>query len=115
VKLNQDFGMSVETILFLKDRKATDFVQAKEIAKGLKYSLGYLQKVVQTLGKYGIVECKRGRIGGVRLRANVITLLDLWKASCGDLTFTDPPLAAMEKPLKAFRDSMSKVIIYRKR
>ncbi len=115
MKLNQDFGMSVETILFLKDRKATDFVQAKEIAKALKYSLGYLQKVVQTLGKYGIVECKRGRIGGVRLRANVITLLDLWKASCGDLTFTDPPLAAMEKPLKAFRDSMSKVIIYRKR
>lgn len=115
MKLNQDFGMSVETILFLKDRKATDFVQAKEIAKGLNYSLGYLQKVVQTLGKYGIVECKRGRVGGVRLRANVITLLDLWKAACGDLTFTDPPVAVMGKPLKAFRDSMSKVIIYKKR
>jgi len=115
VKLNQDFGMAVETIFFLKNRKATDFIQAKEIAKELKYSLGYLQKVVQTLGKYSIVECKRGRVGGVRLRANVITLLDLWKATCGDLTFTDPPLAVMEKPLKAFRDAMSKVIIYKKR
>jgi hypothetical protein len=41
-------------------------------------------------------------------------LLDLWKAACGDLTFTDPPLEVMEKPLKAFRDSMSKVVIYRK-
>jgi len=107
--------MSVETILFLKDRKTADFIQAKEIAKALNYSLGYLQKVVQTLGKYGLVECKRGRIGGVRLRAKVITLLDLWKATCGDLTFTDPPVAAMEKPLKAFRDSLSKVVIYKKR
>lgn len=115
MKLNQDFGMSVETILFLKDRKTADFIQAKEIAKALNYSLGYLQKVVQTLGKYGLVECKRGRIGGVRLRAKVITLLDLWKATCGDLTFTDPPVAAMEKPLKAFRDSLSKVVIYKKR
>lgn len=115
MKLNQDFGMAVQTILFLKDSKATEFIQAKEIAKALDYSLGYLQKVVQTLGKYGIVECKRGRVGGVRLRAKVITLLDLWKATCGDVNFTDPPLAAMEKPLKAFRDSMSKVVICKKK
>jgi DNA-binding IscR family transcriptional regulator len=115
VKLNQDFGMSVETIHFLGARKTSDFVQAKEIAKALNYSLGYLQKVVQTLGKYGIVECKRGRIGGVRLRSKVVTLLDLWKATCGDLNSTDPPIPAMDKPLKAFRDSMSKVVIHKKR
>lgn len=115
MKLNQDFGMSVETILYLKERKSTDFIQTKEIAKALNFSVGYLQKVVQTLSKYGIVECKRGRIGGVRIGARTVTLLDLWKATCGSLEFTDPPLALMEKSLKVFSDSMSKVVIYRKK
>jgi len=114
VKLNQDFRMSVETILYLKERKTNNFVQAKEIAKALNFSVGYLQKVVQTLSRHGIVECKRGRIGGVRIRASVVTLLDLWKATCDGLEFTDPPLAIMEKPLKDFRNSLSKVVIYKK-
>jgi len=114
VKLNHDFAMSIETILYLKDRKTNDFIQAKEIAKALNFSVGYLQKVLQTLSRHGIVECKRGRIGGVRIRANVVRLLDLWKATCGGLEFIDPPLAVMQKPLKDFSDSLSKVIIYKK-
>jgi len=64
---------------------------------------------------HGIVECKRGRIGGVKLRAKVVTLLDLWKATCGSLDFTDPPIVEMKKPMKAFVDSLSSVVIYRKR
>jgi DNA-binding IscR family transcriptional regulator len=115
VKINQDFAMSVETILFLKKRKTTDYLRASEIAKSLNFSVGYLQKVIQTLSKHGIVDCKRGRIGGVKLRAKVITLLDLWKATCGGLDYTDPALAVMKKPLKTFADSMSKVVIYRKK
>jgi len=114
VKINQDFAMSVQTILFLKKRKTTDYLQAGEIAKTLDFSVGYLQKVIQTLSKHGIVECKRGRIGGVRIRAKLITVLDLWKATCGDFDFADPSLAVMKKPLKAFADSMSKVVVYEK-
>ena len=112
---NQDFGMAVETILYLKEKETTDYVQSGEIAKALKFSLGYLQKVIQTLSKYGIVESKRGKAGGVRMRANVVTLLDVWKVICSGLDFTDPPLAVMKKPLKAFADSMSNVVIYGKR
>ncbi len=115
MRLNHDFVMSVETILYLGERKTANFVRAKEIAKALNFSIGYLQKVIQTLSRYGIVECKRGRIGGVKLRAEVVTLLDLWKATCGSLDFTDPPIAQMKKPLKAFRDSLGSVIVYRKR
>lgn len=115
MKLNQDFEMSIETILFLKDRESTSYVQTQQIAEALDYSVGYLQKVVQTLSKHGIVDCKRGRIGGVRLTANVITLYDLWKATCGELDLTNPPLAVMEKPLRAFRDAMSKVVIYKRK
>jgi DNA-binding IscR family transcriptional regulator len=114
VKINQDFGMSVQTILFLKNRNRTDFLQAGEIAKILNFSVGYLQKVVQTLSKHGILECKRGRIGGIRIRAKVITLYDLWKATCGELNVTEPALAIMKKPLKAFADSMREIVVYKK-
>ena len=53
--------MSVQTIFFLKERNTFEFLQAGEIAKALNFSVGYLQKVVQTLGKYGIVECNTGK------------------------------------------------------
>ena len=114
MKINQDFAMSVETILYLKKRKNSDYIQASEIAKTLDFSVGYLQKVIQMLSKQGIVECKRGRIGGVRIRAKMITLLDLWQATCGDLDYKNPSLATMKKPLKAFSDSMGKVVICKK-
>ena len=78
MKINQDFAMSIETVLFLKKRKNNNYVQAGQIAQSLDFSVGYLQKVIQMLSKHGIVECKRGRIGGVRIRAKVITLLDLF-------------------------------------
>ena len=114
MRLNQDFAMAVETINYLKKTKSAGYTQSVQIAKALNFSVGYLQKVMQTLGRHGILECKRGRIGGVKLRANVVTLLDLWKATCGELYLTDPALAVMDKPLKTFRDAMSKVIIYKK-
>ena len=113
MKINQDFGMSIQTILFLKDKHKNDYIQAGEIAKTLKFSVGYLQKVIQMLSKHGILDCKRGRVGGVRIKAKVISLLDLWQATCGNLDFEDPPIALMKKPLKAFADSMSKVLIYK--
>ncbi len=115
VRINQDFAMSVETILFLKKRKNSDYLQASEIAKALNFSVGYLQKVIQMLSRQGIVECKRGRIGGVRIRARMVTLLDLWKATCGDLDYSESSPAIMKKPLQAFANSMSKVVIYRKK
>ena len=115
MKINQDFVMAVETILFLKKRKKDDYLQASEIAKALDFSVGYLQKVIQMLSRQGIVECKRGRIGGVRIRASAITLLDLWQATCGGFNHTEPAVAAMKKPLRAFADSMDKSVIYRKR
>jgi DNA-binding IscR family transcriptional regulator len=115
MKLNHDFTMSIETILYLKQMKTNDFIQANEIAKTLNFSVGYLQKVLQTLGRHGIVECKRGRIGGVRLRAKLVTLLDLWQATSGGLEITSPSLTLMEKPLKDFKDSLSKVVIYKKK
>jgi len=115
MKINQDFGMAIQTILFLKEKNKNDYIQAGEIAKSLNFSVGYLQKVIQMLSKYSILDCKRGRIGGVRLKAKVISLLDLWQATCGNLDFEDPQIPVMKKPIKAFADSMSKVIIYKEK
>ena len=115
MRINQDFAMSVETVLFLKKRNSSDYLQASEIAKALNFSVGYLQKVIQMLSRQGIVECKRGRIGGVRIRARTVTLLDLWKATCGDLDYSEPSPAIMKKPLQTFANSMSKIVIYRKK
>jgi DNA-binding IscR family transcriptional regulator len=112
MKINQDFTMSVETILFLKQKKNSGYLQASEIAKALNFSVGYLQKVIQMLSRQGIVECKRGRIGGVRIRAGMVTLLDLWKATCGDLNPAEPILDVMKRPLKAFADSMDRIVLY---
>ncbi len=115
MRINQDFAMSVEMILFLKKRNSSDYLQASEIAKALNFSVGYLQKVIQMLSRQGIVECKRGRIGGVRVRARMVTLLDLWKATCGDLDYSEASLTIMKKPLQTFANSMSKIVIYRKK
>jgi len=106
--------MAVDTILYLKEKRPTDYIRTEEIARSLNYSLGYLQKVIQTLGKYGTLDCKRGRIGGVRIRAKMVTVLDLWEITCGSLDSTDPPLDVMEKPVKAFRDALKKAIIYKR-
>ena len=114
LKINQDFGMAVHTVKYLKDKNTDEYIQAGEIGKELNFSVGYLQKVIQMLGKHGLLECKRGRVGGVRLSADVITLLDLWQITCGQTEFTDPSMSIMEKPLKAFTDSMKKIIVYKK-
>ena len=114
MKLNQDFGMAVDTVLHLKKRKTDEYVQAGEIAKSLKFSVGYLQKVIQALSRYGVVECKRGRVGGVRLRARTVTLLDIWNITCGEMELKNPEVPGMRKPLRVFADAMAKAVIYRK-
>lgn len=106
--------MAVETVEFLKKKKTDKFIQAGEIAKALDFSVGYLQKVIQTLSKHGLVECKRGRIGGVRLRRRTITLLDLWNVTCGELDVVDPAVPSLKKPLKVFSDAMSKIVVCKK-
>lgn len=111
MKLNLDFTMAVETVQFLKKKKGKDYIRAEDIAEALDLSIGYLQKVMQTLSKHGLIESKRGRIGGARLRKRKITLLDIWTVTCGEIDVATPIVPALKKPLKAFADAMSKVVI----
>jgi DNA-binding IscR family transcriptional regulator len=113
MNLNQDFTMAVETIRFLQKRKSNDFIQAEYVAGKLGYSIGYLQKVIQTLSKHGLIESKRGRIGGMRLRKRKITLLDIWNVTCGQIDTVSPSVPALKQPLKAFSDALGKVVICR--
>lgn len=111
MKLNYDFTMAVETIQFLQKKKSDDYIQAERIAKALGFSLGYLQKTMQTLSKHGLIECKRGRIGGAKLRKRKVTLLDLWNVTCGQIDTAAPAIPELKKPLKAFADAMNKVVV----
>ncbi len=113
MKLNQDFEMAVKTILFLKKRKSGTYVQTAEIADRLNFAVGYLQKVIQVLGKHGLVDSKRGRIGGVRLQTKKITLLDVWTVTIGEGDLKDPPVNVMAKPLKTFAGAMANVVLYK--
>jgi len=110
MKLNMDFTMAVKTIQLLQKNKSNDYIQAEKIAEALDFSLGYLQKTMQMLSKQGLIECKRGRIGGAKLRKRKITLLDIWNVTCGQID-TDPAVPALKKPLKAFADAMKKVVV----
>jgi DNA-binding IscR family transcriptional regulator len=65
---------------------------------------------MQTLGKHGLIESKRGRIGGAKLRKRKITLLDIWNVTCGQID-TAPAVPALKKPLKTFSDALSKVVV----
>lgn len=114
VKVNQDFIMAVETVVLLKQRKSKDYLDSAIIAEKLDFSLGSFQKVIQTLGRRGIIESKRGRLGGIRLRNRTITLLDLWTATCGGLDAIEPAVSQIKKPLKAFSNAMAKVIVCKK-
>jgi DNA-binding IscR family transcriptional regulator len=111
MKLNQDFTMAVETVQFLRERKSENYIRAEDIAETLGFSMGYLQKTVVMLGKHGILEGKRGRIGGVKLRKRKVTLLDLWNATCGEIDNAAPDVPVLKKPLKAFSDAMKEVVI----
>ena len=111
MRLNQDFTMAVKTIQFLQKKGGDDYVQAERVAEKLGFSVGYLQKVVQTLGRHGILDNKRGRIGGMRLRKRKVTLLDIWNLTCGQIDAAAPAVSALKKPLKVFSDALSKVVI----
>jgi len=115
MRINYDFTMAVETVLLLKKRNRNDYINAEEIAEELGFSIGYLQKVIQALGKHGIIECKRGRIGGTRLRKRKVTLLDLWNVMLGEIDVANLPVPALKKPMKAFEDAMSKVVVCEKK
>lgn len=106
--------MAVATVDFLKTQNISEYIQAGEIAKALNYSVGYLQKVIQMLNKHGLLECKRGRVGGVRLSGKTITLLNLWNITCGETEFSDPSVVILKKPLKAFFAAMDKIVVYKK-
>lgn len=111
MKLNYDFTMAVETVQYLKKNKGDGYIQAERVAKALGFSLGYLQKTMQTLSKHGLIECKRGRIGGAKLRKRKVTLLDIWTVTCGRIDTAAPSIPELKKPLKAFADAMSKIVI----
>ena len=112
MKINRDFEMAVKTINYFKRRKKDEYIQSHRVAKDLNYSPGYLHKVVLRLGQRGIVHCKRGANGGLKISQDRITLYDVWKATYGDINHNANELAIMKKPLRIFAEAMDDVVLY---
>ena len=66
----------------------------QQIAKITQVPLDYLSKVMQALGRFGLVESQRGKHGGFRLArpANLVSILDVLNA-------VDPPARIRHCPL----------------
>ncbi len=57
-----------------------------EISKRINVSEGYLKHLATTLGKAGIISCKKGPSGGCKIAKRDTTLLDLMRVFNKDLT-----------------------------
>jgi Rrf2 family protein len=85
-KLSEAASLALHTVAFLAaDPKRSR--QTKEIASALRASEAHLSKVLQRLGKVGLVRSIRGRKGGFLLgpEAGHATLLDVYESIDGPL------------------------------
>jgi len=76
-------------------RKAPNPQISKDIAEGTRVPASYLSKVVQALGRAGLIDAKRGRYGGgitLAVSPEEITILEVVQA-------VDPPQRVKECPL----------------
>lgn len=89
-KLSDAVAIGLHAAMFLAARNNPSST-ARQIAQTFKVSEAHLVKVLQTLGRAGLVEATRGRGGGYRLArpARKIRLLQLVEAIEGKLEIHD--------------------------
>ena len=96
LKISEAASLALHTMALLATSKDTTRA-TWEIAKTLRVSEAHLAKVLQRLGRAGLVKSQRGPGGGFTLgRApEAITLLDVYEATEGPL---DPPVCLLGRP-----------------
>jgi len=75
-----DYGL--RCLIYLAGLKTKERVSIRDLSKRLRVSYVFLAKIMQILVRAGIVESRRGKVGGVRLKDRkaklykIITLMD---------------------------------------
>jgi len=79
----------LQAVLLLSSKYESKSLTASEISKELNIPKEFISKILQSLRKYGIIESKRGKIGGFALakKPSEIKLIDIVKALDGDEIF----------------------------
>lgn len=70
---------AIKTILYLSNLKSDHFIQVSYLSKKINIPGPYLSKLIKILAAKGLVDTKRGNLGGVRIpesRARV-SILDI--------------------------------------
>lgn len=103
--LSQTAEYALRAVVYLAERTGEP-VPNHELAAAAKIPVGYLSKVLQTLGRRGIVTARRGKTGGFKLAraAATLTILDVINA-------VDPVQRIKECPLhlKTHRHKLCKL------
>lgn len=91
LSLTQTTGYAVRALGCLADGGA-EFLMARQVSDCTGIPLPYLSKVLNTLAREGLIEAKRGYLGGFRLRrpASALSLLEVadavegpeWRNAC---------------------------------
>jgi len=83
---------ALRAVVYLAAQPSQEPASAREIAKGIRVPVGYLQKVLRMLVKNGILHAQRGVHGGFTLAKvpSAISVLDVQRA-------TDAPLQRIER------------------
>ncbi len=86
LKISEAASIALHVMSFLDSRDG-QLVSAREIAKCLRCSEAHLAKVLQRLGKLGLVKSTRGPHGGFSLgrQSSGISLLEIYEAIEGPL------------------------------
>jgi len=99
LKMSEATTLALHTMAYLAANPG-DTASAREMAEAFRASEAHLAKVLQRLGKVGLVESSRGPRGGFRLgkAPDQVTLLDVYEAIEGPLEVTaclfDPPVCS---------------------
>ncbi len=81
--ISQTSEYALRAVVYLGIRGSSEPSSAQEISKGIQVPVGYLQKVLRTLAKQGILIAQRGSKGGFSLGKipSSISVLDVLNAT----------------------------------
>ncbi|WP_458789163.1 RrF2 family transcriptional regulator [Adonisia turfae] len=85
--ISQTAEYALRALVHLAARAESGPARARDIAEAIQVPVGYLQKILRTLCKHGLLTASRGSSGGFDLARSVdnITVLDVLNAADGEL------------------------------